>query len=148
VTLLELAERCERAEGAEGADRELDAAIRCGAFAPEGAYIERSEINGAWCVWTGEGPTGRRKIFDRYPSQAVRLGEFTASIDAALTLVPEGWHISLLAQDRYTQRTNVILAKNGDNSGFCVGSENVATPALALAAAALKARTNKETNHG
>lgn len=69
---------------------------------------------------------------------------YTASIDAAMTLVPEGWEsIELRRTDDGEWRA--ALAGNDahfmaeDPDEFFVESGNHATPALALCAAALKA---------
>lgn len=67
--LLALADRC---EAATGPDRELDAAIHA-------AIYEAVVFDPKWKEWVGSGGMNVRK--------------FTASIDAALTLVPEGWGI-------------------------------------------------------
>lgn len=86
----------ERVEKATGASLELDARIRAAFFAPEDAYAEQSEINGAWVVYRGE-RNGRPKLYE--PSYdlpyALWRGAYTASTDAALSLaerVLPGWH--------------------------------------------------------
>ena len=74
----------------------------------------------------------------------------TASIDAALTLVPEGFEWSLEYQAGHHVSSDVecmiAIAKLGDP---CRDWESTSyTPALALSAAALKARASlKETNN-
>jgi hypothetical protein len=142
VTLIELAERCEKAEGP---DRELDALIRCALFAPAGAYVEQSAINGAWVVYSGgESRSGRPRLFEHWPSQEARNGAFTASIDAALTLVPE------YETEDGLQRADYILehVNGGLTIGARVGHDDPdraswgATDALAICAAALRARAS------
>mgnify|MGYP003532425894 FL=1 len=104
--LLALALRCEKAEGP---DRELDAAIMR-LFANS---VESDD--GDW--WYGPHDEMPRKV----PA-------FTASLDAALTLVPEecGWMVMGCA------------AKVGRQPS------RGATPALALASAALRARAEPQ----
>jgi hypothetical protein len=76
---------------------------------------------------------------------------YSFSIDAALTLVPEGFEWSLEYQAGHHVSSDVecmvAIAKLGDP---CFDWEATsATPALALCAAALKARAYlKETNNG
>ena len=129
MTLEELAARC---EAAMGADRELDARIRAALYAPEGATIERSPINGAWCVYSGTDRSGRPRLF--YPSGHVSnehwSGAYTTSIDAALTLVPKGaeWTIQ-------NNKPKPMAIVTGTDRYVCA-----TTPALALCAAALRAR--------
>jgi hypothetical protein len=112
MSLLELAERCERAEGP---DRELDARIAELAIAnlqvlPAGT--------GAWLVLED----GRQRDASAVPA-------YTASLDVAMTLVPEGnLPRRLYIRD---EATAVFL---GDLEALA------ATPALALCAAALRAR--------
>lgn len=142
-TLLALAERCEMASGP---DRELDAAIRCAVFAPAGAFVEQSPINGAWCVYeTGYG--GKKRSWEaRGLSQLQRLGEFTASLDAAMTLVPEGldWGIA-----HFGPRGSEAQAwpRGAHDSADKVTGSSDTIPALALCAAALRARAHQETSN-
>lgn len=70
----------------------------------------------------------------RRTAYAVDLPPFTRSLDAALTLVPEGCGISLV---RFTgqERSSVMV---GGSIGYA------ATPALALCVAALRARAAQE----
>jgi hypothetical protein len=61
--------------------------------------------------------------------------DYTASLDAAMTLVPDGWHFSLHANGGDLSRAAVYgFAPKPDD--WCYG----ATPAVALCAAALRAR--------
>lgn len=124
--LLALADRC---EAATGPDRALDFLILkrlrglrdlgCGLYEMENWYysLDNSE------------PSEKHPPF---PSP-------TASLDAALTLVPEGWDWCL---SRGTGEPAVASMSPADRvSGPCV---TCATPALALCAAALRARATKE----
>lgn len=60
---------------------------------------------------------------------------YTASLDAAMTLVPEGWTLFHLDGPWNSTAAHVTLANN--NGLFCEGE--AASPALALTAAALRA---------
>jgi len=76
---------------------------------------------------------------------------YTASLDAAMTLVPEGWRVGQLEENwrsgrwhcHVTQRPSAKLIAAFD-AGKTIGCESeeaeAATPALALTAAALRAR--------
>ena len=114
--LLQLADRCEKAEGP---DRELDAAIELalGTFSDFTAN-EAKVLAGGLCR------------------------EYSASIDAAMTLVPDKY------QDRF------LIDAHGawlgpDYMYFTEGEADfngqAPTPALALCAAALRARATLET---
>jgi hypothetical protein len=128
-TLLALAQRC---EDAEGPDRELDTAV----FAhlrPDLRIADKADL-------------------DRFPGDPIRFTNgfllfkvplFTASLDAALTLVPEGmiWMLTNSGTDHptapdFTKATAIV----GDWRDTQLGLNVAATPALALCAAALKAR--------
>jgi len=115
ATLLALAERCEQA--AEP-DRELDAEIAVALFG--------GEIIWKTANWTmDQYPTRRFKNSDYIGGyQSSGILTYTESIDAAVTLVPEGcgWMVM----------KNVAKVGRGPKRG--------ATPALALCAAALRAR--------
>lgn len=64
------------------------------------------------------------------------IPRYTASLDAAMTLVPEGWHTKLALEDRHSHSWRWDLR---GGFGFDAGAR-AATPALALTAAALRAR--------
>lgn len=117
--LLALAEQC---ENASGPDRVLDAAIM-------GLFTNSVESdNGEW--WWGP-----------HDAPPQRVPAFTASLDAALALVPEGmaWSVGQNVHHKHwLARVQIIDADGGPTSvGRCEGA---ATPALALCAAALRAR--------
>jgi len=110
--LVELAARC---EAAEGPDRKLDLAVALA--------IRGQAINGVINV----------------------SARYTASIDAAMSLVPEGWgwlvsqpNAKALASGLLKKRTPVLgEVQYGYDRRHSVAA---ATPALALTAAALRAR--------
>ena len=107
-----------RLESADGPSRELD------------AMIQHRIASGVGCGAAQDAP------------------RYTASIDAALTLVPDGWNWMAGNRNQPIARAYVEngqmafvglggMKRNPDRQWFeCVAS----TPALALAAAALKAR--------
>jgi hypothetical protein len=137
---LELAERCEKATGPQ---RELDVAIaiECG---PAAKRLE-SLMAGSPHNTVAE----IAKEADR-ESPLVCIPSYTASLDAALTLVPEGWFVHSITE--FNQRTWEVSLRGPDELRFAKGPEawansrtkgnerGVATPALALCAAALRAR--------
>lgn len=125
--LLELAARVERAEGA---DRGIDASVWLLAVEkPEPGDKIDGDMHGRWPA-------------------------YTASLDAALGLVPEGWR-NYQADFSVKNRTHWMLEGpktkwSLDEGGErCAGSDwfvsgVAATPALALCAAALKALAAQE----
>lgn len=122
--LLELAERCEKAEGPI---RELDVAI----------------AQAVWPQLTHYAPhcRGEEPIFWDDPFRKQPCPHFTASLDAALTLVPEGFRWKL-GYSRYVPCVAELVdyrAQMEPNLGTFV-SECDSSHALALCAAALRAR--------
>lgn len=121
MTLLELAERC---EAAAGPDRELDQDIALAlGWSPIPNPTKAGGLVGRWTQ-----PDGTMSGMEGPP-------QWTASLDAALSLVPEGFDWTL-------GRTNgglTIHAEVGGHGGdFMRFAES---PALALCAAALRARS-------
>jgi hypothetical protein len=122
MTLLELAERCEKATGP---DRELDAAIACYAPICQADYVLSAN------------PSKRRGMvtrhFDGGGHGTFVCNSYTASLDAAMTLA-NGYG------------GEVTFFKDGTAKAFLwqpypmAIEAKAATPALALCAAALKAR--------
>lgn len=106
-------------EKAEGPSRELDAEI-AGAF---GWAVLSSFTGGIYRA----APPGK---IDCRP-----LPDFTSSLDAALTLVPEGWIWSVSSSGC------VWVMPSDDVEGQIVVS-GIADPIIALCIAALKARRN------
>ena len=133
----------DQVEAATGADRELDAAIgvAIGRFRAEPNkgwpdrldYIELRE-GGVQC-YPGNG-------FDQL------VPHYTASIDAGLTLVPEGLEWEVCAYDaardprfgRFQSRIKLLTYTQDPEELGPQSTMNAATPALALCAAALRAR--------
>lgn len=149
VELLRLAERV---EGATGADRELDRdiAVLVYGLTPDPDYDPGAMWRNAFgrrinfwpCSHAGPenveaGDMGHMTgwtVFDFPP--------FTASLDAAVSLVPEGWSVTLSWPGEF-QGVPWAHLKSVERNPFGMGeaiSGRAATPALALTAACLKAR--------
>lgn len=134
MTRDELLELADRVEKLSRPDKQVDAMIRCAVFAPAGAYVEQSRFNGAWCIYHGANRNGEPLLWERRgltPEQ--RLGEFTASLDSAMTLVPEGWTRFGGNANGYEEMT----LTNDDLRRTVISF--AATPALALTSASLRA---------
>ncbi len=113
MTLLELAERC---ENSPGPDRELD------------AWIMGKTDDPAWSDMDCEYARSD-------PDRTCGAPRYTASFDAAMTLVPEDRAVELAMSPTAPCHAAVICGEPERwNRGFA------ATPALALCAAALRAR--------
>lgn len=130
--LLKLAERCEAATGPSLAlDRDIALLIYTGARLVPG---NDSRVS----VWDGNGRT------------QLTVKPYTASLDVAMTLVPDGapWSLNDPAN---ADGSRSVFGYASRCHAFVVGGPNPhdygATPALALCAAALRARdalTNSE----
>lgn len=126
----------ERLAAAQGPSRELDAEI---------AYFAIGEPRGnRYWQWRGMQPKDAANvtIADYWRARAPK---FTESIDAALTLVPEGW--ALLRLDQYYDQNNPSMGWGAKlrcyerpETGLIIGERLGGNPALALCIAALKAR--------
>jgi hypothetical protein len=109
-------------------------------------------------IWDATYPGERQARFDKMCSEGPyrgRLGPadmdgyvqplraFTASIDAAMTLVPEGWGFK--AEHNMGHGTTFTVGHVGANKMYDrpEGWAKAATPALALAAAALRAKAGQ-----
>lgn len=139
ATIASLADRIEKLTGP---DREVDAEIALAlGIVPEGAFRPCAAID------AGTFATGAYGFWSCEP--------YTKSIDAALTLVPEGWWLAGLnycpsdfrsAQDREWHAEiagpvtwAVIDREVGEEPQFDCEGGNAATPALALTAACIRA---------
>lgn len=119
ASLIELAERV---EAATGRDRELDALIHIEAGLAEGNTVA---FKTGWCAGSETNP------------RPVEAPAYTASIDAAMSLVPEGW--MWVGGSSPTHNAGMAVTRDGTQDGF---DARAATPALALCAAALRARAS------
>jgi hypothetical protein len=129
--LLELAARC---ENATGPDRELDAEIEVAvAGFPERAYQQRNAMR----------PKGSPDLDRMQWLASWGIPAFTGSIDAAMGLVPEGWAGRNVFPFVSRQKLTLWQAGIGVPGPPLKGtSAYAATPALALTAAALRARAS------
>ena len=121
MSLIELAERAEKASGP---DRELDKAI----WAALG-NCNHDRTGGYICLDCGK---------DTYGEKSAPV--FTASLDAAMTLVPEGWCFEVTCWKDGNGTACVSQYNPGDQDH----TGHAATPAIALVAAALRARAQQE----
>jgi hypothetical protein len=156
--LIALAERCERAEGP---DRALDARIWCviGVGSPWTA-------ENCWLAATVRPPELEslgltlEQWLDKWPDEAdaaaqnYNVPRYTASLDAANALVPKGWSVErsgwqAIAEPYYAGFELWQYRKNADGeyrhgSSEAITKGSAVTPALALCAAALRARATTE----
>ena len=122
MTLDELAARC---EAATGPDREIDAAIaRC--------FCHDVESDDGEFWW---GP---------YDATPERVPDFTASLDAAMTLVPEGCYTKQGTYPARSKQRPWAQVYDATMPNFSYNECTSATPALALCAAALRSRKGGE----
>jgi hypothetical protein len=128
--LLKLAERCEKATGP---DRELDVCIWA-AITPADTY-RRIEPGKSYSTWQiRDKPSGEWR--DYYPS--LNAKRYTETLDAAVTLVPEGW-FWMLCQQPVSAR---VWTEGNHAHSVPRGQTDIrpATPILALIVACLRAR--------
>jgi hypothetical protein len=126
VDLLELAMRCERSPGP---DKDLDLDI-VNAVTSKPGWIWHDDMH--WTITRndyGSGAVG---------NPICSIDAYTASIDHAVTLIPDGWFFSGLDQ----QSPAVRVWTEGNIAYHSPGLDGIcaATPALALCAAALRAQ--------
>ena len=122
----------DQVEAATGPDRELDRAI-IDAISTDYNFGTRSSgltYGKAWDQCPYEEWTVDGGVVGHAP-------DYTASIDAAMTLVPEGWQM-IDGQDVPERSFRRLTLNKGGFSPYFQGL--AATPALALCAAALRAR--------
>lgn len=157
--MTDLASLIERLERATGPDRELDLTIQVAIY-PDGDIAKlmqfRRGLDGkigmAWDIWGNSGSV----VFEKrdahgncYFNGGYPLPNYTSSIDAAMTLVPDGCSIVLNIFDVATKPERIHTARVHISS-FRVRGEwspgvlaDSATPAIALCIAALRARPRK-----
>lgn len=129
--MLKMAERCERLEGPSD---EVDLAIA------------------TWCYRNG---AIAGVNYDPVLWVERHGGEFTGCLDAAMTLVPEGLRLMLSEWDdekhlRSKGPWQAVLCEPGSDASFDLmrgyRCDHAATPALAICAAALRARHHLENS--
>lgn len=131
-----------RVEGLSGPDRGIDAEIELAIGNWPAEHYE------AWCRYQECGECVNPPIL-----QPINPRWFTTSIDAAMTLVPEGWLLAGMFQ-RNCKLPNWIWkaelwSPDADRNVSGI-ARNADCPAIALTACALKARATQpaETDHG
>lgn len=123
-----------RVEGMSNSDREVDAEV---------AAALRTGTEHRWAYnfpeWEGrsEGRVYLETGGPSFPAPA-----FTASIDAAITLVPKGWHVGMLTECDEDDSPSCCLTQNAEPCQDAVGRG--ADMAMSLVAAALRARAALE----
>ena len=134
--LVELAVRCEQATGA---DRELD--VRISLELSGVGYTDKDVVD---LLTVRDEPTG----YGRYRPADEYVAKFTASLDAAMSLIPGGWRLDHLGEKRITGGCIAVVGSKMDIDADGCGSTG-ANPALALAAACLLAlaASTKDMNH-
>ena len=130
----------DQVEAATGADRELDALIYLALHLPDWRKGSPWKKTNGW--FKPDCATDAMAFFfhDGMGSHKTAPA-YTASIDAALMLVPEGWSWSL-GEQRGVGKFRGWLNDHNTPDGLAVRhvDADAATPALALCAAALRAR--------
>ena len=119
--MTDLLKLAERVEALEGPDREVDREIALAS----GDYK------------TGRGREGMLAHKDTPNQFSYSVPAYTASLDAAMMLVPEGWSGPLHIGGKYSH-AELTTCECGE--WIDIEVVNCATPALALTAAALRAR--------
>lgn len=137
IAIAELADRCEQATGP---DRELDVLL-----AYEAGLIRGGDGHGYYYGAGNECDYVLERGCDAREQDAPELPYFTASLDAAMTLVPEGWGPALDSVERgklpMAELWHHEAKHDGGGMPYQERAKGVATTlALALCAAALRAR--------
>jgi hypothetical protein len=148
-----IADLVARLEKASGPDRELDADIAIAVFA---TVNTEDDLVYARKRSPGNDAThpGHYFIKSRSGAQAHSAPHYTASVDAALTLVPEGWRFDISnraptphAGRAYIHNGELIYAGVGGtrNPRYQAFENTAASPAIAICIAALRARASQAT---
>lgn len=120
--MADLLKLADRVEALSGPDRGADAAI-----ARSFSHDVESDDGDFW--------------FGPYDALPVRVPDFTGSLDAAMTLVPEGWGFRVESEGDGSRPCSASIYKPADCCNeFVISCDYAITPALALCAAALRAR--------
>ena len=128
----------DKIEALEGPSREVDAEIWAYVHGPADCYIKQSPFNGAWCVYYTS-RDGKERLCETRRGMPDKLA-YTASLDAAMTLVPEGYDwFKLRRLDRLPHMIVEPAHREGNPRDY-YHFGTARTPALALCAAALRAR--------
>jgi hypothetical protein len=149
----QLRDLARRVEAAQGADRAIDAEVWAHTVKREA--LARA---GDWKVARGWDGTcsGALVVWDQPPPHAAGTGAiwgpapaYTASLDAAVSLVPAGHSWSVYGGEREEGHATAYCVPNGGRLPWprWVDDVNAAKPALALTAAAMRALA-EEAPHG
>ena len=126
-----LMDLAERVEAATGPDRELDALIEIEVVGfPERAFQQKNAMR----------PRGAAPIDRMEWLMSWGVLRFTASIDAAITLIPEGW-VRAVDATAPEMGIDVELWPEGQSQEHVKGTNE--REALATCAAALRARSSQ-----
>jgi hypothetical protein len=133
AALLELADRVEKATGNSWS---LDKAIFLAVDVP--MTVMGSKV----ISWFGDGPFGCNTEDGRRHLDYINAPNYTASLDAAMTLVPEGalFSVGHRGDDYPGQYIGTVMPLSGR-----ILSTHSTAPALALTAASLRARAQQES---
>lgn len=136
----------EKIEAAAGPDRELDVLI-AEHVAWQGDLVARAR------TWSPHNTTAALVADIEMDGYLRGLPAYTASIDAALTLVPEGAGLSIqrywiAAVDGYVWSAGVSTGGVPSNPRKVFASYDAANAALAITAASLRARITQEQSNG
>lgn len=128
--MTDLTELAKRVEAATGPDRELDAeiAIAIDLKLPHDDYGARDAARRGGAARLAEMGECHQNVWRTY------LPRYTASLDSAMTLVPEGYEWAV------NWGGNSVANVNRIGDGYPIHCGCAATPSLALTAAALGAR--------
>ncbi len=134
--LMDLAERCEKAQGV---DRELDAEIALA------VGVVRERDGDCFYGHKNFSVLVLERDYYAHDGNAPELAHLTASLDAALSLVPEGWAWAVYGGAREEIVATAYCVPNGGRLPWpdWVTDICAATPALALCAAALRALASR-----
>jgi hypothetical protein len=135
-----LSELIERVENASGPDRLIDGDIALAVgWEGESRYTSQK--------WSNTFPGCREHWrYDREPFDNWKVPRYTESIDAALTLLPDGYAIDRLSIWKGSPSRCIVLGTHLKRGEYWhihsdgMWEAEAATPALALVAACLKAR--------
>jgi hypothetical protein len=138
-TLLGLADRCEQATGP---DRELDGAIEVARDPMRETILYNKP--GRFPQEAVRGPVKDLQLNARDLAEYITAPAYTASLDSAMTLVPEGFGFKLASVSFEKWAQVVREDKLPDGTAIISGgpSAKAATLPLAMCAAALKARAS------
>ena len=145
---MRIASIIERVEAGTGPDRELDQAIYCAVTVAQGHRIKKL-VGGDLEVW----PKRDDRFFTVQPGMVL---PYTASLDAAMTLVPKAWRLVGACEQQNSEFFASLFPRDPDAAGVlpthqgfaeAVCRGHGATFALALTAAAVRAYARRVGDH-